>query len=1186
MTPTDNGFTVAVPSANDPAVKDSESSSPATPMTGVDTTSTTAIADPDTAIEEAPDPMVRAMENSRIAPEVGSETHGSHSTMSDVPSATSLSTDQISLKPESHVSEGSTGSRSPMMQQRQFNDATPSGEDSPSNSTAATGLQSQPEFINGRSTRTGYVYDVRMRFHSNVHGEDDHPEDPRRIWRIYDALKTAHCTDRMVKIVSREATVEELSLVHTQDHINNITKTMSMSKEDLLDMANNYNSIYLNNSSAFCARLSCGSLLELCKAVATGEVLNGVAIVRPPGHHAEPDEAGGFCLYNNVAIAARYLQKNFGLRKIFILDWDVHHGNGTQKAFIDDPDVVYCSIHRYENGTFYPGDPVAASHETVGEGAGRGKTINIPWPTSGMGDSEYIYTFHKVILPIIYEFAPDFILVSAGFDAAKGDHIGENLVTPAAYGHMTHMLKSLAGGKIILALEGGYNLDSIAVSGLACTKALLNDPIDALEPIIPNAACVQTIHEVMEVQSRYWRSLTPMYLDPLENEAAKESIVKLSQVLSVYHTEFLYEKHNMLNMPIANTSHGEDFLSNVHCTQDLYSTQPLYIFVHNLGEFCARTVGISNVIRPEKSVLVDSVAQYVDKIVKSGNQLIDIVVPYHPATEEDKGPLKEKIAALLADIWDNFVFMAENTRRIVLLASGFGCHGMVAFMNERQKEVTRYVSCVVLIPGGEEPLPMVTKRLSSWYMDNSFVVVADDHPIWERANQKANNRVGNLVRSGRPVERLSESLLHLFTTTFDEIDKKLSHLPPLQVPMEIEEEEAPSGNSTNPSSSSKEEPNGSGPQGDSRQGQQDGGAGIPSTLVHPPHPSESYASGPGQYPQSSQPTSRLPAGHAQSGQQSLNSRGGSAHSSAPHSPVSGPSVPVFQQQPQQQQPQQQHQQLPPPPPQQQQQQQQHHQNQYQQHHQQQPQQRTPSSSNFSLVDRPSVGNLKQQRTQPYPAQNGASGNPMSRGPSTPNPSHGASSPTGAHGVTGRINDPYAHGYDPRPPAGPGPGPGLGPVDNVKQPQQHVGYQGYNSSMEAGRSDGYVSQASKGSGQGQPQGRPGGMNGGGGGNSSTSSPTTSSGSSLGYPTSGHSAGVSSGAPASSSPHGGYARQHEQIYPPRSQGMSSQHQQHAQPPSHQQQQQHQHAMRQQQQQQQQQQLLQQQQQQQQQAQHKRV
>lgn len=174
----------------------------------------------------------------------------------------------------------------------------------------------------------------------------------------------------------------------------------------------------------------------------------------------------------------------------------------------------------------------------------------------------------------------------------------------------------------------------------------------------------------------------------------------------------------------------------------------------NSGEFCTRTVGISNVIRPEKSVLVDSVAQYVDRIVKTGNQLIDIVVPYHPATEEEKIPLKEKITALLADIWDNFVFMAGNTRRIILLASGFGCHGMVAFMNERQKDVARYVSCAVLIPGGEEPLPMVVKRLGPWYLENSFVVVADDHPIWERTNQKANSRVGNLVRSGTYPYRL------------------------------------------------------------------------------------------------------------------------------------------------------------------------------------------------------------------------------------------------------------------------------------------------------------------------------------------------------------------------------------------------------------------------------------------------
>ncbi|GJJ74986.1 histone deacetylase 6 [Entomortierella parvispora] len=656
----------------------------------------------------------------------------------------------------------------------------------------------QPDRMDGRSTRTGYVYDVRMRFHSNVHGEDDHPEDPRRIWRIYDALKNAGCTDRMIKIASREATMEELGLVHTPVHVEAITKTSNMSKEELLDMANSYNSIYLNNSSAFCARLSCGSLIELCKAVATGQVLNGMAIVRPPGHHAEPDEAGGFCLYNNVAIAARYLQKNHGLKKIFILDWDVHHGNGTQKAFIDDPDVVYCSIHRYDDGTFYPGDPVAGAHTTVGEGKGRGRNINIPWPCKGMGDSEYIYAFNKIIMPIVYEFAPDFILVSAGFDAAAGDHIGENLVSPAAYGHMTHMLKSLAGGKIILALEGGYNLDSIAISGLACAKALLSDPIGMLEPIIPNDVCVQTIHEVMEVQSKYWRSLTPMHIDPLQDSKEGRSIVELSKVLSVYRTEFLYQQHNMIKLPLSNPSYSEEYLDNVHCTQDICSTKPIYIFVHNIGEFCARTMGNINIIRPDKSVLVDTVAQYVDKIVKGGNELIDIVVPYQPATEEDKLPLKEKVSALLADIWDTYVSITGSTRRIVLLAAGFGCQALVSFMNERQKDVLRYVSCVVLVPGGSETLPMVTKKLSQWYLENSFVVVADDHPVWDKANQKVNSRVGNLVRSGRPVERLSDSLLYLFNTMFLEIDRKLASLPELEVPEDLVKDlEAEYGSSKN-----------------------------------------------------------------------------------------------------------------------------------------------------------------------------------------------------------------------------------------------------------------------------------------------------------------------------------------------------------------------------------------------------
>ncbi|KAG0216974.1 Histone deacetylase hda1 [Mortierella sp. NVP41] len=735
-----------------------------------------------------------------------------------ITSNTDANADSVSLPSTSAPGAGATGkSPSPQTVENGLspgdNDSglpssSETGDDGPStpasghNPVATTTTpRPQPDTIDGRSTKTGYVYDVRMRFHQNIHGDYDHPEDPRRIWKIYEALRNAGCLNRMVKLPSREATQSELALVHTSEHIQTITDTAKMDKEQLLDVANSYNSIYLSAESAICARLSCGNLLELCSAVATGKVLNGVAIVRPPGHHAEPDEAGGFCLFNNVAIAARFLQKEHGLKKIFILDWDVHHGNGTQKAFIDDPDVVYCSIHRYDDGSFYPGDPVAAAYDAIGVGKGRGKNINIPWTCSGMGDAEYIYAFHKVVMPIIYEFAPDFVLVSAGFDAAAGDHIGENLVSPAAYGHMTHMLKSLAGGKIVLALEGGYNLESIAVSGLACTKALLSDPIPALQSVVPRPECIQTIHEVMEVQSRYWKSITPMFIDPTEEEGW--NVVELSTVLGVYRSDFLYKEHRMLRLPLSNSSYGPEFLDNVHCTQQLYSAKPLYIFIHNVGEFRARTMGANNILRPDKSKLLDTVAHYVERIVRSGYELIDIVVPFQPATEDDKEPLKDKLTALLCDIWDNFVYMTGDMRRIVLLATGVGCYSMISFMNERQKDVARYVSCAVVVPGGDETVPMVTKRLANWYMEHSFVVVADNHPIWERVNQKMSNRTGNIVRSGRPSERLSESLPRLYNTLFAEIDRRLKALPPLNPPSYLQNlQEVP--HSRNNSSSAAE----------------------------------------------------------------------------------------------------------------------------------------------------------------------------------------------------------------------------------------------------------------------------------------------------------------------------------------------------------------------------------------------
>lgn len=158
-----------------------------------------------------------------------------------------------------------------------------------------------------------------------------------------------------------------------------------------------------------CARLSCGGVIQACRSVCEGEVRNAFAIVRPPGHHAEPDEHMGFCFFNNVAVATREVQRQGLAKKVLILDWDVHHGNGTQRAFWDDPNVLYISIHRHDGGKFYPSSDFGAL-DMVGEGEGEGKSVNIPWPGPGFGDGDYIYAFQKIVMPIAYEFAPDLVI--------------------------------------------------------------------------------------------------------------------------------------------------------------------------------------------------------------------------------------------------------------------------------------------------------------------------------------------------------------------------------------------------------------------------------------------------------------------------------------------------------------------------------------------------------------------------------------------------------------------------------------------------------------------------------------------------------------------------------------------------------------------------------------------------------
>jgi histone deacetylase 6 len=376
------------------------------------------------------------------------------------------------------------------------------------------------------SSQTGLVYDPRMRFHTEMELEEDeeiHPEDPRRIYEIFTELQSAGLVQdenepvderlipfKLFRIPARFADPAEICLVHSREHYQWMEALAGKEDQWLVDTGKTLDSLYLHNLTLYCARLSAGGAIEACRAVAAGQVRNAVAVIRPPGHHAEHNKPGGFCFFNNVCIAAKVCQQDFGekCRKILIVDWDVHHGNGVQEAFEDDPNVLYISLHVYKDGTFYP-QTKYGDHHHVGVGAGVGKNINIPWPTHGMTDGDYLYAFQQIVMPCAQEFDPDLVIISAGFDAAEGDMLGGCFVSPGGFAHMTSMLMTLAGGKVVACLEGGYNLRSIAKSTLAVTRTLMGEAPERLKETTPQDKGVDTVRMVVSEHSQYWKCLYP-----------------------------------------------------------------------------------------------------------------------------------------------------------------------------------------------------------------------------------------------------------------------------------------------------------------------------------------------------------------------------------------------------------------------------------------------------------------------------------------------------------------------------------------------------------------------------------------------------------------------------------------------------------------------------------------------------
>uniref|UniRef100_A0A0D3BBZ5 histone deacetylase n=1 Tax=Brassica oleracea var. oleracea TaxID=109376 RepID=A0A0D3BBZ5_BRAOL len=356
------------------------------------------------------------------------------------------------------------------------------------------------------TSSTAVGFDERMLLHSEFEVKElPHVERPDRLRAIAASLATAGVfPGRSFPIHAREITKQELQMVHTSEHVDAVGTTSQLQHSYFTS------DTYANEYSARAARLAAGLCADLAKEIFSGRVKNGFALVRPPGHHAGIKDAMGFCLHNNAAVAALVAQAA-GARKVLIVDWDVHHGNGTQEIFEKNKSVMYISLHRHEGGKFYPG--TGAANE-VGTYGAEGYCVNVPWSCSGVGDRDYIYAFQHVVLPIASAFSPDFVIVSAGFDAAKGDPLGCCKVTPAGYSRMTQMLGDLCGGKMLVILEGGYNLRSMSSSATAVIKVLMGENAENDLPIAtapPSRACLRTVLDVMNIQMKFWPSLATSY---------------------------------------------------------------------------------------------------------------------------------------------------------------------------------------------------------------------------------------------------------------------------------------------------------------------------------------------------------------------------------------------------------------------------------------------------------------------------------------------------------------------------------------------------------------------------------------------------------------------------------------------------------------------------------------------------
>lgn len=320
-----------------------------------------------------------------------------------------------------------------------------------------------------------------------------HPERAARLTAIIERLESSGLSERLVRISPEPAALEQIEYVHERSYIESVRGVCERGG-GMLDP-----DTPVSAASYEVALLAAGGVIKAVEEVLNGNLKSVFAAVRPPGHHAERSRGMGFCIFNNVAIAAEHLKRR-GLRRILIVDWDVHHGNGTQNAFYEDASVLYFSTHQYP---YYPG---TGWLDEVGSGDGRGFTVNVPLP-AGCGDPDYIYVFKEVLAPIAAEFRPEFVLISAGFDPHASDPLAGMWLSSRTFGVLTEVIKGAVGGggRIVVSLEGGYSLNALAESVQYVLEALRDEFEGGGVPEAEARAAVRNrVAEIKRIQREYW----------------------------------------------------------------------------------------------------------------------------------------------------------------------------------------------------------------------------------------------------------------------------------------------------------------------------------------------------------------------------------------------------------------------------------------------------------------------------------------------------------------------------------------------------------------------------------------------------------------------------------------------------------------------------------------------------------